>query len=318
MPNVTQLQIMNNTNYVIKNQSVARMAQYYSIEFKYVLSKVRTKWSTIIGDFLREETGLRLNSSKGRKASNSQSDRIIRYDEKLDRGEVFLKALDEKYADLDFDEFLANRNLRKEIVASEKYFLDKRESGLNEHYNQLAKYLDAYVAKYNVENIIQELYKNNERSLDIWGTYHLNDSHIELYIIPLVLYSKLFPINLEYALLTTLVHEMAHAYHHIGKDKEGKIWNQFHSADDNIVEGLAEYYTWMFVEDYKNEYPEMKTTYDYMYQCLSGPYIIFQDWIKEKYSKEHVRIALQAARRIGIKDYQEFLKSMEEANKLIK
>jgi hypothetical protein len=111
---------------------------------------------------------------------------------------------------------------------------------------------------------------------------------------------------------------MAHAYHHIGKDKEGKNWNQFHDADDNIVEGLAEYYTWMFVEDYKNEYPEMKTTYNYMYQCLSGPYIIFQDWIKEKYSKEHVRIALQAARRIGIKDYQEFLKSMEEANKLIK
>jgi hypothetical protein len=318
MSNGTQLQITNNTNYTIKNQSVVRMAQYYSIEFKLILTKVRTKWSSIIGDYLRAETGLRLNSSKGRKSSNTQSERIIRYDEKLDRGEVFLRALDEKYADLDFDEFLANRNLMKEMRASKKYYFEKTDNDLNEHFMQLTKYLEGYLKKYNVENIIQDLYKNKDKSLDIWGTYHLNDSHIELYIIPLVLFSKLFPINLEYALLTTLVHEMAHAYHHIGKDSDGKIWNHFNTADDNIVEGLAEYYTWMFVEDYKYEYPDMKVTYDYMYQCLSGPYIIFQDWISEKYTKEHVRIALQATRRSNITGYDDFLKSMEDAKKLIK
>ncbi|MBL7766289.1 MAG: hypothetical protein JNJ58_09365 [Chitinophagaceae bacterium] len=318
MAKQAQLRLLENTIYVIQNKSVLRMAEHYSVEFGPILSKVRQKWSSVIMEYLRDETGLRLRESKLKSSPKGNTkDKNLKYTVVLDRNEIFLKTLDKNYPDLDFDEFLANRNLKSAMDRALDYYPENGKA-INYQFKSVHKYLKYYLDKYKVEEILEQLYTNKDRSLDIWGTYNLNNSHIELYIIPLVLFTKLFPIDLEYALLTTLVHEMAHAFHHIGKDSEGLEWESMGNSDDNIVEGLAEYYTWQFVEDHKDQHPEMKKTYDYMYKCLGGPYIIFQEWIHNGYSRDHVRIALQATRRYGIIKYEEFLEKLKRTKDLIK
>ena len=72
------------------------------------------------------------------------------------------------------------------------------------------------------------------------------------------------------------------------------------------MEGLAQYYTWRFVELYKTSHPEIKNAYESTLKCQSGPYLKHNEWI-ENYKAEHVKQALTAIRRNNNVKYEEFV-----------
>jgi hypothetical protein len=110
---------------------------------------------------------------------------------------------------------------------------------------------------------------------------------------------------LEHAIAKVMTHELAHAYHHVGKDKDGVQWLSMPGTDLNIVEGLAQYYTLKFVEEFAGHYPLLKEAYKKMVSCQGGPYRIHEEWAK-KYKNEHIRFVMILARKKSIKDYAVF------------
>jgi hypothetical protein len=133
-------------------------------------------------------------------------------------------------------------------------------------------------------------------------------------IYPIILFCQLNNLPLEYAILSVLVHEMAHAYHNVGRDKDNVSWEKMNESDKYIVEGMAEYFTWLFVESYKANYPAMKLTYEVMFDCLGAEYKIFKSWT-EIFSKETIKTALISTRKKSITKYDDFLVLIKELKK---
>ncbi len=307
------MDLFSQPKYQAKNISVLRLINDYEKQFNSVFIKVKSEWLPPIREFLREETGLRMHQ-KG-KGVKILKDTNVSFYFVPDRESKFIQLIDENYPELDFGEYAAFKNLKYQLNNSKIYF-EQNDNNPKLPFHQLLTYLEEYFEKYNLDTLLNTLFKNVGRSADIWGTYTYNGSKIEIYYVPLILFSQIQNISLEHAIVTTLVHEMAHAYHHMGKDKDEATWITMSSTNKNIVEGLAEYYTWLFVETYKSDFPVMKTTYDSMFKCLGDEYTIFKSWTP-KYSKEVINSAFRSTRKKSITKYEDFEQLLEDMKKIM-
>ncbi len=305
--------LFNQHTYQPRNASIVRLVNSFESNYHNVFQKVRNHWHQSIRDFLREETGLRMHQKVI--GTRIQKDTNVRFEFVTDRNETFIKLIDQHYPELDFDEYTNFKKLNLELKNSNKFFLDKTGDILHQ-YLELSEYLDLYFKKYDLNVLMSTLFKNSGKSADIWGTYFLRDSKIEIYYVPLVLFCQINNLPLEHAILSTLVHEIAHAYHHMGKDKDNIIWSDMASTDLKIVEGMAEYFTWLFVETYKESNPRMEETYISMFNCLGEEYTIFKSWL-ENYNKETIKSALLGARKKSIRKYDDFIDLLDNLKKVM-
>ena len=305
--------LFDQPKYHPRNKSVLRMVNDFEQKYNPILLKVRSQSLPAIREFLREETGLRMHQKVI--GTKIQKDSNISFHFVTDRNETFIKLIDQYYPDLDFDKYTAFSKLSLQLQNSKKYFSEKPEN-LTLPFNELTNFLEFYFRKYNLNELLNTLFKNSGKSADIWGTYFYEDSKIEIYYIPLILFCQINNLSLEQAILSTLVHEMAHAYHHIGRDKDNIIWQKMSSTDLKIVEGMAEYFTWLFVELYKNNHSSMYETYECMFNCLGEEYTIFKKWTP-LYSKEAIKSALLSVRKRSITKYEDFQTLLENVKKVL-
>lgn len=294
--------LFNQHSYIPKNKSVMRMMRNFESKYNPVFSKVRTHWLPSIREFLREETGLKMHQKiHGVKI---QKDSNISFEFVTDRENKFIQLIDMHYPELDFDEYSAFNILYSELKNSQKHF-DGNSNNPRAPYDELIAFFENYFKKYDLNLLLNTLFKSSGRSADIWGTYTYKSGRIEVYYVPLILFCQIRNVPLEHAILSTLVHEMAHAYHHIGKDKDNVTWDKMSSTDLKIVEGMAEYFTWLFVETYKNNHPQMEKTYEIMFDCLGEEYTIFKKWTPA-YSREAIKSALLGTRKKALLKYVDF------------
>ena len=68
---------------------------------------------------------------------------------------------------------------------------------------------------------------------------------IPIYWMPLAILAPLLNVPLSSLSITTLCHELVHAYSHRGVDIDGRGWKTPHfvNADTYVMEGIAQYYT---------------------------------------------------------------------------
>jgi len=307
------MDLFSNPNYYPKNRSVIRLINNFEQNYHPVFLKVKSQWLPQIREFLREETGLKMHQKVV--GTKIHKDTNVSFNFETDRDSMFIQLIDENYPDLDFDEYASFNALYSQLKYSKKYF-DQNETNPQALFYEMLDFFEEYFNKYNLDILINTLFKSSGRSADIWGTYTFKGSKIDIYYIPLILFSQIKNVPLEHAILSTLVHEMAHAYHHLGKDKDNVIWHNMSSTDLEIVEGMAEYFTWLFVETYKEQYPAMKTTYDTMFNCLGPQYTIFKKWVPE-YSKETIKSALLSTRKKSITRYEDFEKLLSDVKMIM-
>jgi hypothetical protein len=79
---------------------------------------------------------------------------------------------------------------------------------------------------------------------DMLGAYW-HGSHIEIYWMAVALFAGAYSLRVEDLTTVTLVHELAHAYTHMGRDIDGLTWRAggFEHSEPAVTEGLAQYYT---------------------------------------------------------------------------
>ena len=124
-----------------------------------------------------------------------------------------------------------------------------------------------------------------------------------------------YKLDLGKFILSTYVHELAHFYTHLGRDKDESIWGNFGDVDKEIAEGLAQYYTHEFfrekgwLENFKKENSlkdhENKFIFDEVYR-EHEKYC--------KYSREQVYSSMIYIRRNKIVDHKQFYKVLHESS----
>jgi hypothetical protein len=173
--------LFSTQKYQPKNESVLRMIDDFKKNHEDVFIKVKTQWLPAIREFLREETGLRMHQKVV--GTKIQKDTNITFHFVTDRDEEFIKLIDEHYPDLEFSEFSEFRQLQIKLNRSKEFFIEKPDE-IFKSYTQLFDFLERYFIKYDLNLLINTLFKNSGKNADIWGTYYYNDSKIEVYYIP--------------------------------------------------------------------------------------------------------------------------------------
>ncbi len=158
------------------------------------------------------------------------------------------------------------------------------------------------------------------RSIDRdWlGAYFFWQGRIELYAPAIALCSTRFGVPIEDMAIVVLVHELAHAFTHIGRDIDRRVWKteDFANADTFLVEGLAQFYADRVCDRLVERRSALRTAFDALNENQSPPYREFHEWKKVgPFVGEAVRHALIDCRVSGIKEHLIFRSVLKTAYK---
>ena len=141
---------------------------------------------------------------------------------------------------------------------------------------------------------------------DIFGAYHFagpRSPRIEIYWMAQALFAAAFGVRMEDLTIVTLVHELGHAYTHIGRDIDGAAWRDpgFGQSEADVREGLAQHYTAVITQRMGARAPNAYSAYRTLLKHQSGPYLAQETWFESPPSQlgEIVRFAMLQARTRG-------------------
>lgn len=127
--------------------------------------------------------------------------------------------------------------------------------------------------------------------------------------------ANMLGVDVESLATVVLVHELAHAYTHVGADIDGKRWESrnFAIAEVDLKEGLAQYYTHFITERMSlRQNSSAFDAYEALLKYQPSPYHAHKKMV-EGYSPEEVRMALLVTRREKHGNYTEFMALLESA-----
>lgn len=267
------------------------------------------QWNNRIREHIRNETALKLSDGEGQNAvgvkvvdgfTEPLARLIDKYNDpvlwRLIVGQPKLGGLVEGATFLlEFWDDVERWNLKPSIA------MNGRES--LEHVSKLTSKLQELA---NTKRVIEELKKIDE---DVLGCYFFGGTgtkRIELYWMPIAMFAAMAEVRIEDLTLVVLAHELAHAYTHLGFDIDGEQWKQgaFDTAHDDIVEGLAQFYTEVVTNRIRPHNPGPFEAYEALLEYQGGAYLAHLGWFKDdqKQKGEIVRFAMVTARKMGIGD----------------
>lgn len=285
-------------------------AQYELVE------KTWREWNTAAREFLRSETGLKL--SVGGKQHNVQ----------ITARNYIPREFDAVIRQLGMENWLLVQKrplllrLHRDTVSLKEYFdrnpNAKTQLGLGQGDIDSAKQYESMI-----RSIIDKLPhwqmevfgKFRQINEDVLGAYFPSGSYVELYWIPIVLIAQSLDVSIEELTLVVLIHELAHAYTHVGMDIGGAHWDKdkFVATDRAILEGLAQYYTELFLTKIASDIPRAIEAFNLLLDMQASDYHTHRNWIDWNHpaQSEAVRLALLDA-RINRLDLHQFSSDVAE------
>lgn len=122
-----------------------------------------------------------------------------------------------------------------------------------------------------------EIYALDE---DVLGAYHVRRAAVTIHWMVVALVASHLGVPIEALTLVVLVHELAHAYTHVGLDKDGESWESagFAKTDRAVVEGLAQYYTEATLRRLGARYPQGHQAFEALLNKQPDVYRNFRTW----------------------------------------
>jgi hypothetical protein len=155
---------------------------------------------------------------------------------------------------------------------------------------------------------------------DILGVYRYQErggSQIELYWMAHALFAGAFGVRIEDLTVVTLAHELAHAYTHLGRDIDGKVWETggFGASELEVVEGLAQFYTHEVAKRIESRAPGVIIAFERLLGFQAAPYRAHQGWAASVGGRvgEAVRFAMLQTRRRGRVMNSDWRSALEQA-----
>jgi hypothetical protein len=278
----------------------AKVLDQVSPGIRETVERTYKQWNTILRDYLRTETGLRLAVG-----GDSQSVPI-----KVDSGMPprFVEVM-RQFEGLEW--LLLNRPAVAEAVSGTLFM----ESGAASV--QVAWGADAGPASVNEIKRVRETAENWLKKLDekravkqiigieedVLGAYFFRIPEIRLYWVVIGITARTLGITVEALTIVVLAHELAHAYTHLGRDIDNERWETGHFArsDLDIVEGLAQFYTKVICTRLRDRMPTALHAYEALLKEQSGPYKAHLKWVEgDERGGEIVRVSMIECRSRGI------------------
>jgi hypothetical protein len=158
---------------------------------------------------------------------------------------------------------------------------------------------------------------------DVLGAYFFRVPQVHIYWMVIGLVAGLLGVNAESLTVVVAVHELAHAYSHLGRDIDGSRWQteSFAHADLAIVEGIAQFYTGVVCRKLEMRNPSAYRSYQSLLELQGGPYRVHEGWGKRvENGKERpveqigevVRACLIECRTRGLRGYGQFCDALED------
>ena len=170
----------------------------------------------------------------------------------------------------------------------------------------------------------QLIEKMKEIHEDILGCYRVENgrSRVEIYWMPIAIVASMLELHIEDVALVILAHELAHAYTHLGRDIDGREWDQkgFFESDKAVTEGLAQFYASAVSTKLWQRYPLARTAFDKLLTLQSGPYLAHKEWENhyEGNGSETVRFAMLVARSRGKVPQPEWIEELKSTTSKLK
>ena len=144
---------------------------------------------------------------------------------------------------------------------------------------------------------------------DILGAYYFRIPEIRIYWMAITIMSSVLRIDVEGLTSVVLIHELVHAYSHLGKDVDISKWatEDFAAASLGIVEGIAQYYTHIIANKLNSSDPAILDAFKKFLVKQTGPYLVHEEWLEMSDSMgEAIRYAMLTTRNNSVKGYNDF------------
>lgn len=286
-----------------RNPSLIKLEETFD-SVKEDFENIRKNWNQLIRNYLSKSMGVSLSEGDARFQ--------ISIEIKASFDETFMQIIDNNFPELDFEEYSILTEYLSSMKKSKQYFEDKKAL---HNFSLVKTYVEYRLKDFDILDITNDIFDFlNPKNSDVFGCYFLEKGLIEIYIYPIVLFCQLHDLDLESFVVMVLTHELAHAYNHIGRDKDARYWDSFSKVDNCISEGLAQYYTDSFIKQYYYKQPKLIHTFYKTLEFQSESYKCFSNW---DVSLEQVYRAFIEVRRKKIYKYSDFIDIIEEAKKSI-
>lgn len=275
------------------------------------------QWNTIIREQLRNEMGLRLTVE-----GKYQAVPISIVDGLSHPLHGILQQSPSIYWKL-----LFRKRLLEDTTSGMSFILNNFHEMTNElkiksskliprHLTQSSCYIDSILKSIEKTKIFNKVLAIDH---DILGAYFYNQRKIELYWMSIGLIAGGLGIRPEALAIVVAIHELAHAYSHLGNDIDGAQWDtkKFSKSDIHIVEGIAQYYTEAVCRNLETRFPDTIMAFSNLLKKQATPYTHFKKWsLPETASGEIVRLSMIACRSQGLTEYKDFLTVMRRYKNL--
>lgn len=180
--------------------------------------------------------------------------------------------------------------------------------------------IDAILSRSAAEDIKARL---KEIEDDILGAYWVERAAVSVYWMPCAVFAAIYNLELAHVATITLCHELAHAYTHVGVDRNGNAWktDDFMDTDTRIKEGLAQYYTEEVLREHiEKALPGVTDAFIRLRGGQSDMYSDYVNWVEKPNARtvEAVRHTMLRT-RVGPKPptYATFKRRVVKAHELL-
>jgi hypothetical protein len=269
------------------------------------------QWNSIIRDYLRNETALRLTAG-----GRSQSVPI-----KIDDGmpDPFYDVM-HRFRGLEW--LLLNRPALLAAVNGTRFmgrnaslardaWGDAAGPAKETEINRVRETAEGWLRKLDDLEALEPIFATNE---DVLGAYFFLIPEIRIYWVVIGITARLLGVSVESLTVVVLAHELAHAYTHLGYDIDSEQWDtkSFAQSDLNIVEGLAQFYTEVVCKRLERRMPSALVTYKKLLERQSGPYRAQLEWIRgNEHGGEIIRVSMIECRSKGLTKASTFNEAIE-------
>ena len=297
-------------------QKFAEMLGLQDKDLPQRVERVFKQWNGILRDYLRSETGLRLTVGEETQAvpvrvkdglPKPLAEILGRFDEKIWGLLLNRAALERAEPGLRFvqDEFEWISTLEQ---------ISQRSSASREEVQNTAILVKSLLEEIEKQEVLKQIKGIHQ---DVLGAYFFWVPEVHLYWMVIAFMAGVIGVTVEALTVVVTIHELAHAYTHLGRDIDGKRWGtqDFAKADSGIVEGLAQFYTASICRKLQQRFPSAWEAYESLLKHQSGPYCVHEPWIKDTAAGEVLRITMIACRSNGITKLVEFESAREQHRK---
>jgi hypothetical protein len=267
---------------------------------RQLVERTYKQWNTILRDYLRTETGLRLavggdSQSVPIKVDGAMPPRFVEVMRQFEGLEWLLlnrPAVAEAAVGTRFMESCAD--------AAHAAWGDEAGPAVANDIRGVQETATNWLRKLDERKAVKQIIGIEE---DVLGAYFFRIPQIRLYWVVIGITARTLGVAIEALTIVVLAHELAHAYTHLGRDTDNERWETRHFAgsDLDIVEGLAQFYTKVICARLQDRMPAALQAYEALLKEQSGPYRAHLNWVEsDERGGEIVRVSMIECRSRGI------------------